>query len=226
MKKLFVSLILITTFSITTTTFAQEKRFGLDVEVGYSEALSSTYDSYEVFASPGIHFGEKFFGGIGIGYKRMMQEPATFGPNSYLPFGDINNTPFFVHAKVSPYSFGKLKTFFSVKAGYGYISDTFTTWGMGSSDDGYGGEYGDGSSGGSNEGIEMNKKKINGGLFLSPAIGVSYSFGRFSTFSLSIAYDLQNFAVKNKTIKDNIMIHSEKRNETNSAIAFRLGWGF
>lgn len=225
MKKLIVSLILLTTFSITTT-FAQEKRLGLDVEVGYSEALSSMYDSYEVFVSPGIHFGEKFFAGIGIGYKRMMQEPATLGPNSYLISGDINNTPFFVHAKVSPYSFGKLKPFFSVKAGYGYISNSFTTWGMGSYDDGYGGEYGDGSSGGSSEGLEMNKKKINGGLFLSPAIGVSYSFGRFSTFSLSIAYDLQNFAVKNKTIKDNITILSEKRKETNSAIAFRLGWGF
>lgn len=217
MKKLILPLILLATFSINST-FAQDKRFGLDVEVGYSESLSSTYDSYEVFASPGVHFGDKFFGGIGLGYKRMEPRHGSSGPSIYLPEGFLNNTPFFVHAKVTPYNFGKLKTFASVKAGYGYISSTYTSWGVGSYDDGYGGE--------SNTNRDKYEKKYNGGLFLSPAIGVSYSFGRFSTFSLSIAYDLQNYVKKTEFVKNNVTTYSEKQNESNSAIALRLGWGF
>lgn len=217
MKKLIVSLIILITCSMNVT-FAQEKRFGLDAEVGYSEGLSSTFDSYEVFASPGVHFGEKFFGGIGLGYKRMVPRHGSSGPSIYLPAGDLNNIPFFIHAKVSPYSIGKLNTFVSLKAGYGYISDTFTVWGLGSYDDGYGDE--------SNNNQYKYEKKFNGGLFLSPAIGVSYSFGRFKTFSLSIAYDLQNYVIKNKSVKDNIITHSDKQNESNSAVALRLGWGF
>lgn len=217
MKRLIVLIFLLISFSMSTS-FGQDKRFGLDVEVGYSESLLSTFDSYETFVSPGIHFGDNFFGGIGLGYKRMMRRHEISVSSIYLPMGDINNTPFYLHAKVSPYSFGKLKTFASVKVGYGYISNTYTSWGFGNYDDGYGGE--------SNENRDKYEKKFNGGLFLSPAIGVSYSFGRFSTFSLSIAYDLQNYVLKNKFVKDNIITHSEKQNESNSAIAFRLGWGF
>ncbi|MGL5562372.1 MAG: hypothetical protein ACRDCN_07130 [Tannerellaceae bacterium] len=217
MKRLIVFIFLLISLSMGTS-FGQDKRFGLDVEVGYSEALSSTYDSYEVFVSPGIHFGEKFFGGIGLGYKRMKPRHEVSLSGIYLPAGDLDNTPFFIHAKVSPYSFGKFNTFVSLKAGYGYISNAYTSWGLGNYDDGYGGE--------SNENRDKYEKKFNGGLFLSPAIGVSYSFGRFSTFSLSIAYDLQNYMIKWTHVNNNIITHSDKQNESNSAVALRLGWGF
>lgn len=217
MKRLIVFIILLISFS-SGTSFGQDKRFGLDVEVGYSEALSSNYDSYEAFVSPGIHFGEKFFGGIGLGYKRMKPSHEISLSGIYLPADDLDNTPFFIHAKVSPYRFGKLQTFASLKAGYGYISSTFTSWGFGNYDDGYGSA--------SNQNRDKNEKKIRGGLFLSPAIGVSYSFGRFSTFSLSIAYDLQNYVIKWKHVNNNIITYSDKQNESNSAVALRLGWGF
>lgn len=217
MKRLFVFIFLLISFSFGTS-FGQDKRFGLDVEVGYSNALSSDYNSYEVFVSPGIRVSDTFFGGVGLGYKRMMDKHGGSINGIYLPIDDLNNTPFFIHAKVAPYRFGKLQTFASIKAGYGYISNTYTSWGLGNYDNGYGGE--------SNDNRDMYETKFTGGLFLSPAIGVSYSFGRFSTFSLSIAYDLQNYSIKNKFVKNNVTDFSKQENESNSAIALRLGWGF
>ena len=218
MKKFYVQLILL--FSFTTAMHAQSKAgtYGLQVEAGYAFNLLDTYEfdivgnstadfnhqGWNIAVSPGYHVSDNLFAGVGVAlydfsYYQLIKSPnVADGFRSQVEItSSFMSVPLYAHALWKFRAEHKPSLFVSLKAGYGIILKN---------------DY-------SKKGIISTK--YSSGLFASPSIGYMYPINDIHALSLSVSYDMQKYTAT--IIADD---GDYKNNRTNSNVAVKVGWAF
>ena len=164
MKKLILSLCLV--LCVIGIKAQDYPKFGMDAELGYSFRLSDKYyDSYKIMLSPGYHFNQSIFAGLGIGYMKLNQENQYY--NLVIPKHHFSTFPVYAHAKYTPDMNTNILPFISLKAGYcifnknyKYLLDEYP--------------------------VEF---KYKGGLFISPQVGMQFDFIKGLNLYFAVSYD-------------------------------------
>ena len=200
-----IALILAVLSALSMNIFSQEENnFGMHVEAGYAFSLPKggnadfNYHGLNILAMPGYHVSDNLFVGVGVGLYDYQYNPTIVGGTMDV---DFVSAPVFVHGLYSFPIEPKISPFVSLKIGYGIVSSKL------------------------NYTMEYPKAewqmKASGGLYLSPSIGVLYSVNRSNKLSLGLSYDMQQYRLK-KTVE----AYGNDSDETNSAIAVKVGWFF
>lgn len=202
MKKVGLTLVVL---AATMNIFSQEENnFGIHVEAGYAFSLPKegadnfNYHGLNILAMPGYHVSDNLFMGVGIGLYDYRYNPTVVGGTMDV---DFISAPVFGHGLYSFPIYPKISAFLSLKIGYGIVSSKL------------------------NYTMEIPKAewqmKASGGLYLSPSIGIFYSLNKRHKLSLGLSYDMQQYRLK-KTVE----AYGTDSNETNSAVAVKIGWFF
>lgn len=203
MKKLALILVILSALSMNI--FSQEENnFGIHVEVGYAFSLPKggndnfNYHGLNILGMPGFHISDNLFTGVGIGLYDYRYNPTIVGGTMDV---DFISAPIFLHGLYSFFVDPKINPFVGFKIGYGIVSDklNYTI---------------------DNPEAEW-QMKVSGGFYLSPSIGILYSLNKRHKLSLGLSYDMQQYRLK-KTVE----AYGTDSDETNSALAVKVGWLF
>ena len=162
--------------------------------------------------------GLQLEGGFGIGLKdnsssvQLLFSPyfrlnenlsAGIGIGYMKYFSPINENsiPLYFHTNYIFETHTRLKPVVLLKVGYGFLSDEINI-----------------------VGDIQGKNEIKGGLFLSPAIGLTYRRKNFHSIFLTVSFDLQNIVAK-RIFPANPEFDTKDKT-TNSAFGIKLGYDF
>jgi|LFRM01.1.fsa_nt_gb hypothetical protein len=163
--------------------------------------------------------GVQFEGGFGIGrltdnsssvqllfspYFRLNENLSAgigIGYMKYFSPINENSIPLYFHTNYIFETHTRLKPVVLLKVGYGFLSDEINI-----------------------VGDIQGKNEIKGGLFLSPAIGLTYRRKNFHSIFLTVSFDLQNIVAK-RIFPANPEFDTKDKT-TNSAFGIKLGYEF
>ncbi|MDO5570351.1 MAG: outer membrane beta-barrel protein [Bacteroidales bacterium] len=191
--------------------YSQDKNpLGFQAEFGYSLGISnSKHEVYKFLITPGVNINDNMFLGVGIGYLNFSNGDYYTSAHDFKT--TFSSLPLYANFKYSTELGRYLSPFIGVKAGYQLINKNKLI------------DYQDAS-------FVYN---YDGGIFLSPEIGVNFDFVKNSKLFLALTYDCLGYKIKSESSffeltnnNNNGSIIKNTTNKIKSGIGLTIGVSF